>query len=77
MNDIIGGYESRTGKAIKVTYLPTKDLEKAVAENEHDMLSSIRLLLATGKGVVGAEAEVDNHEFPDWNPTKVIDVLLS
>lgn len=77
MNDIIGEYERRTGKTIKVTYLPTKDLEKAVAENENDILSAIRLLWATGKGVVGDEAEVDDHEFPDWNPTRVIDVLLA
>ncbi|KAG8215308.1 NAD-P-binding protein [Butyriboletus roseoflavus] len=77
LNGIIGEYESRTGKAIRVTYLPTKNLEKAVAVNENDMLSGIRLLLATGKGVVGVEVEVDNHEFPDWNPRRVIDVLLS
>ncbi|KAN0078463.1 hypothetical protein V8E55_010520 [Tylopilus felleus] len=77
LNDIISEYERRSGKTIKVTYLPTENLEKAVAENENDILSGIRLLWATGKGVVGSEVEVDNHEFPDWNPTEVIDVLLS
>ena len=77
MNDIISEYERRSGKTIKVTYLPTENLEKAVAENENDILSGIRLLWATGKGVVGSEVEVDNHEFPDWNPTEVMDVLLS
>ena len=61
---------------MKVTYLPTEDLENALKKNSNDILSVIRLAWATGKGIVGEESELANSEFPEWKPKSVIDILL-
>ena len=60
-----------------MTHIPVEELEKAVKNDASDLLSGIRLIWATGNGIVGEASEVDNAEFPEWNPTSVMDVILS
>lgn len=60
-----------------MTHIPVEDLEKAVENDASDLLNGIRLIWATGKGIVGEASEVDNAEFREWNPRSVMDVILS
>ncbi|EIM91242.1 NAD-P-binding protein [Stereum hirsutum FP-91666 SS1] len=77
LNDVIKEYQERSGKTLKVTYIPVEELQSNIEKNAMDILSVIRLLWASGKGVVGEEKEVDNGLFKEWNPKSVVDIALS
>lgn len=74
-NQIIKTVESETGKTIDITYKPRSALAEAYAKNPNDLLSFLFLQMDTGKGIVGSPDQLDNKMFPEWKPTKVIDLL--
>lgn len=71
----MAGYQSRTGKMLTVTYRKREELEERVKNNPGDLFTYILLDWDLGRGVVGTP--LDNNEFPDWNPKKALDVLVS
>ncbi|EJD07548.1 NAD-binding protein [Fomitiporia mediterranea MF3/22] len=75
-NQIVDAWKARTGKDITVTYRPRSELESAVAKNPQDFVSFLFLQWDKGNGVAGKPEELDNKEFPDWKPQKVVDVLV-
>jgi hypothetical protein len=54
-----------------VTYRTVDSLRARLAENAQDFDAYLHTIWATD-GLVG---EPDNELFPEWNPTKVIDIL--
>ncbi|KAI0284500.1 NAD-P-binding protein [Russula brevipes] len=70
-NEIFRGYEERTGTKLDVTYRPVDSLRAKLAENASDFDAYLHVIWATD-GLVG---EADNGLFPEWNPTKVVDIL--
>ncbi|KAI9457886.1 NAD-P-binding protein [Russula earlei] len=70
-NEIFRGYEERTGKKLEITYRSTESLRQKVEENPYDFDADLHLNWATD-GLVG---EPDNALYPDWNPTKVVDII--
>ncbi|TFY63178.1 hypothetical protein EVG20_g6419 [Dentipellis fragilis] len=75
-NSVFEQYTKKTGKKVDVTYRSTADLEDAVKKNPGDIMSTLLLSWAQGKGIVRKADEVTNGEFPEWNPKTVIEVLL-
>lgn len=71
LNEIFRGYEERTGTKLDVTYRTVDSLRAKLKENPYDFDAYLHIIWATD-GVVG---EPDNGLFPEWNPTKVIDIL--
>ena len=70
-NEIFRGYEERTGTKLDVTYRTIDSLRAKLAENAYDFDAYLHIIWATD-GLVG---EPDNGLFPEWNPTKVLDIL--
>jgi len=70
-NEIFRAYEQRTGTKLDVTYRTVDSLRAKLAENAYDFDAHLHILWATD-GVVG---EPSNGLYPQWNPTKVIDIL--
>ena len=54
-----------------MTYRTLDSLRARLAENAHDFDAYLHILWATDS-LVG---EPDNGLFPEWNPTKVVDIL--
>jgi uncharacterized protein YbjT (DUF2867 family) len=70
-NEVFRVYEERTGTKLDVTYRSVESLRARFAENAYDFDAYLHLIWATD-GLVG---EPDNGLFPEWNPTKVVDIL--
>lgn len=75
---IVEEYEARTGKKINKTYVPVEELEENVRKDPGDGVSRLRLTWAKGEGLVNLreDRDVDNFEYPDWNPKSVVDIIL-
>lgn len=78
LNAIVEEYEARTGKEINVTFLPIEELEENLRKDPNDWASRLRLTWAKGEGLVnfGEDCDVDNFEYPEWNPKSVVDIIL-
>jgi hypothetical protein len=70
-NEVFGAYEKRTGTKLEVTYRTVESLRARVEANARDIDAYLHLIMATD----GRVGEPDNALYPDWNPTKVIDIL--
>lgn len=70
---MIQQYQDRTGKTIEIEHVPIESVEAALQANPADLLSGLRLRWSGSDATVG---EVANDEYPEWNPKKVIDVLV-
>ena len=70
-NEIFRGYQERTGANLEVTYRTVDSLRAKLAENANDFDAYLHIIWATD-GLLG---EPDNSLFPEWNPTKVVDIL--
>ncbi|KAH8993477.1 NAD-P-binding protein [Lactarius akahatsu] len=70
-NEIFKGYEERTGKKLDVTYRSLDSLRAKVAENPQDFDAYLHLIWATD----GTNGTPDNGLYPEWNPTKVLDII--
>ena len=69
-NEIFKEYEAKTGKKVEVTYIPVSELDARLASNPQDFSSFLHKLWATtdGRGL-----KTDNHLYPGWNPSSVVD----
>ncbi|KAH9032463.1 NAD-P-binding protein [Lactarius pseudohatsudake] len=70
-NEIFKGYEERTGKKLDVTYRSLDSLRAKLAENPQDFDAYLHLIWATD----GTNGTPDNGLYPEWNPTKVLDII--
>lgn len=61
-------YEAKTGKKVEVTYIPVSELDARLASNPQDVAASLQKIWATPY-----HPETDNHLYPDWNPSSVVD----
>jgi ABC-type glycerol-3-phosphate transport system substrate-binding protein len=68
-NEIFKAYEAKTGKKLDVTYIPVSEYEKRLAANPQDFAAFLHKLWATA----GPFTQTDNHLYPDWNPSSVLD----
>lgn len=73
LNDIVAGYQKKTGKKLEVTYTTQEDLKAAIAKNPDDFFTFLKLIWDQGLSTVGDKN--DNGLFPEWNPKKVLEVL--
>ena len=48
-----------------------------MSSNPEDLFSTILLVGERGTGVVGERDELDNRLFPDWSPSRAIDLVIS
>jgi len=68
-NEIVKEYEGKTGKKVEVTYVPVSELDARLASNPQDLAAHLHKLWATADG----HFETDNHLYPSWNPSSVVD----
>ena len=68
-NEIVKEYESKTGKKVEVTYIPVSELDARLASNPQDFAAYLHKLWATEE----RQLETDNHLYPGWNPSSVVD----
>jgi len=76
LNEIVSEYESRTQKKLEVTRRARSELEAALKANPADVITFILLDLDLGGGLVGNTEDLDNDEFPGWNPKGPVDVVI-
>jgi len=69
LNEIFKAYEAKTGKKLEVTYVPVSELDARLAVNPQDLASLLHKVGAT----VGPFLQTDNHLYPDWKPSPVLD----
>ncbi|KAI0296986.1 NAD-P-binding protein [Multifurca ochricompacta] len=69
-NELFKEYEAKTGKKLEITYIPVSELDARLATNPRDVFAFLHKLWSTG-----SEKENDNHLYPDWNPSPLIDNL--
>jgi len=68
-NEIFKAYEERTGKKLQVTHIPVSELDARLAANPKDFPAYLHKFWATA----GPFQQTENHLYPDWNPSPVID----
>ena len=68
-NEIVKEYEAKTGKKVEVTYIPVSELDARLASNPRDTFAFLHKMWTTTDG----HLETDNHLYPDWNPSSVLD----
>ena len=68
-NEIFRAYETKTGKKLEVTYVPVSELDARLAANPKDLASFLHKVGAT----VGPFSQTDNHLYPDWKRSPVLD----
>ena len=68
-NEIFKAYEDKTGKKLRVTYIPLSELNARIAANPQDFVSYLHMTWATQ----GPFLHRDNHLYPDWNPSSVLE----
>ncbi|KAH9011283.1 hypothetical protein EDB85DRAFT_1878852 [Lactarius pseudohatsudake] len=68
-NDIFKGFEVKTGKKVEVTYVPISEFDARLATNPNDLPALLHKFFATA----GPFPKTDNHLYPDWNPSLVLD----
>lgn len=68
-NEIFEEYEAMTRRKVEVTYVPVSEYDERLASNPNDVASFLHRLWAT----TDERSETDNHLYPDWNPSSVID----
>ena len=77
LNQISELYKTRSGKEISISHRPRSDMENTITKNPGDGLTAVLMVLDKGRGIVSRGAdELSNSGFPQWNPRKVIDVIL-
>ena len=54
-----------------VTYIPLSELDARLAADPEDIVADLHKLWATA----GPFPRTDNHLYPDWNPSSVIDSM--
>jgi len=72
-NEIFKGYEAKTGKKVEISYLSISELDARLAANPQDVFAFLHKLWATGD--TSSSSKTDNHLYPDWNPSPVVDNL--
>lgn len=60
-----------------ISHQPRKELEDAVEQNPDDLFNTILLQAELGFGVVGDPEVLSNYLWPDWRPSKVLDLLVA
>jgi hypothetical protein len=68
-NEVFQAYEAKTGKKLEITYIPIAELEERIAADPNDVSAYLHKMWATAEPIRG----VDNHLYPDWNPSPVLD----
>jgi hypothetical protein len=68
-NEIFKVYEEKTGKKQQITHIPVSELDARLAANPEDIFAILHKFWATS----GPFPRTDNHLYPDWNPSPVID----
>ena len=68
-NEIFKAYEVKTGKKLEITYIPVSDLDARLAANPEDFAAFLHKRWAT----MGPFLQTNNHLYPDWNPSSVLD----
>ena len=68
-NELVKEYEAKTGKKVEVTYIPVSELDARLASNPQDVSAYLHKRWAT----LDRHLETDNHLYPDWNPSSVVD----
>jgi hypothetical protein len=68
-NEVFQAYEAKTGKKLQVTYIPLSVFEARLAANPKDIPAFLHIFW----GTEGPFPQTDNHLYPDWNPSPVID----
>jgi len=71
-NEIFKAFEEKTGKKLQVTYIPVSELDARLAANPKDFPAYLHKYWATA----GPFQRTENHLYPDWNPSPVIDHVL-
>jgi hypothetical protein len=54
---------------LEVTYVPVSELDGRLAANPRDFAAFLHKIFATA----GPALKSDNHLYPDWNPSSVLD----
>jgi len=52
-----------------VTHIPISELDARIAADPEDFPSFLQKILATADG----RLKTDNHLYPNWNPSSVVD----
>jgi len=73
-NEIFKGYEAKTGKKVEISYISISELDARLATNPRDIVAFLHKLWAIGD-TKSSFSKTDNHLYPDWNPTPVVDYL--
>jgi len=68
-NEVFKAYEEKTGKKIQVTYIPVTELDAKIAANPENFPVVLHKFWATA----GPFPRTDNHLYPNWNPSPVLD----
>ncbi|TFY79172.1 hypothetical protein EWM64_g4841 [Hericium alpestre] len=74
-NELFKQYEERTGVKLTPNYRSKEELERTLEENPKHFSSMLQYSFLTHGGTVGRLDQLDNGEFPKWNPTKAIEFI--
>jgi hypothetical protein len=66
---VFKAYEEKTEKKLQVTYVPVSEYDARLAANPKDFAAFRNRYWATTEPF----NQTDNHVYPDWNPSAVID----
>ncbi|KAI0300694.1 NAD-binding protein [Multifurca ochricompacta] len=71
-NELFKEYEAKTGKKLEVTYIPVSEIDARFATNPGEIYNFLHKHWTSGPA---PPKENDNHLYPDWNPSSLLDNL--
>ncbi|KDQ58343.1 hypothetical protein JAAARDRAFT_206289 [Jaapia argillacea MUCL 33604] len=77
LNQIAEDYQTKTGVKLEITRVSRADLEAAVQNEPQNIGKVLQLIWDRGEALVGETDQLANVEWPEWNPTSVIDALVA
>ncbi|KDQ62725.1 hypothetical protein JAAARDRAFT_190013 [Jaapia argillacea MUCL 33604] len=76
LNQIVTEYQAKTGIQLEISRVSRADLEAAVQKEPGNFGKVLQLIWDKGDGLVGETGQLANPDWPEWNPTSVVDAII-
>ncbi|KDQ62724.1 hypothetical protein JAAARDRAFT_171316 [Jaapia argillacea MUCL 33604] len=76
LNQIVTDYQAKTGIQLEISRESRAELEAAVQKEPEHFGKALQLFWDKGDGLVGETGQLANIDWPEWNPTSVVDAII-
>ncbi|KDQ62723.1 hypothetical protein JAAARDRAFT_190011 [Jaapia argillacea MUCL 33604] len=77
LNQIVADYQAKTGIQLEISRESRAELEAAVQKEPGNFGKAVQLIWDNGGSLVGEPGQLSNTDWPEWNPTSVVDAIIA